>query len=284
MPLKFPWAALMRRMGEAATYTPVGGDPLSVFVKRIGGGREVSLGDVRLVVEDLAAHVLRSAVPNPAAGDLLAVGGNTWTVGAVEPLADDPQATRWALRLTWGLPLTIRTPGSGDAAPDPVGDAVTLTARAAAAGAGMVTLEVSGWTAGRIRGGDLLTIGGADHTATADVALSLNGQSWTFPAVPIAPVLAAPVAGGLPVIVTPPTGGTARTVYGAPAEWTQEEIVGGIATSDQRFVIRATPGAVPPTTSDLVRIGIETRDRQITGVRTITGGAEVVAWAITVQS
>ncbi|MBB4267727.1 hypothetical protein [Roseospira visakhapatnamensis] len=305
----FPMAALMRQMGEPATLTTAGGDalatedgfilltedgaalitesggePISLYAKRVGGGREVTVGDVRLVVEDLSVHILR-ADATPVAGQTITIGAETWTIQAVEPLPNDPQATRWSLRLTWGVTLTLRTPGAGGGGSpyDPVPDTITLTARAAGAGALAITLVASGWTSGRIRAGDVLIIGGASYTATADVALILAGQSWVFAAVPITPPLAAPVAEGAAVTVTAPAVET-RTAYAAPAEWTAEEIAGGIATSDQRFVIRATPGAVPPTTSDLVRVGAETRDRQVTGVRTIYAGASVAAWVIGVAS
>lgn len=283
MPLD--WAGLMRRQGEFATYTPIVGDPVSLYAKRMGGGRSVTVGDVRLVIEDLAAHVLRADVASPAAGDTLTIGGETWTVGAVEPLESDPQATRWSLRLTWGLLLTLRTPGAGGGGSvhDPVGDGVTLMAWAADAGAATVTLVASGWTAGWVRTGDVLTVSGAEYAVTADVPLSLDGQAWVFASVPITPVLASSVADGTTVTVTPPAEVQTRTVHAAPAEWTQEEIVGGIATADQRFVIRNT-GIAAPTTSDLVTLPGEAIERQVTGVRTIHAGAEVAGWVITVAS
>jgi len=85
------------------------------------------------------------------------------------------------------------------------------------------------------------------------------------------------------VTVTPPAAATTRTAYAAPASWTAEEIAGGIATSDQRFVIRNT-GIAAPTTSDLVTVGTEATERAVTSVRTIHAGGSVAAWVVTVQA
>jgi len=279
------WPGHMRRRGQAAIYTPLVGDAATVQAMPIGGGRRETVGEVELVVEDLHAYVLRSDIPAPEAGATLAIGSDTWTVGAVEPLERDPQATRWSLRLTWGVSITLRTPGAGGGSSDldPVPDTITLTARAADAGASAITLVASGWTAGAIRAGDVLTVGGSDYTAGADVALSLDSMEWAFVGVPITPVLAGAVSDGAAVTVTPPAAATTRTVYAAPAEWTDAERAQGIATSDQRFVIRNTGGAAP-TTSDLVTVGTETTERAVTSVRSVHAGGSVSAWVITVAS
>lgn len=285
MMLAFPWGTVLRQTGEPAIYTPAVGDAASLYAKRIGGARTERVGEVTFTVDDTTAHVLRADLPSPAAGDTITIAGETFTIGAVEPLADDPLEARWSLRLTWGVSITLRTPGAGGGGSDldPVPNTITLTARAADAGASAVTLVASDWTAGAVRAGDVLTVGGTDYTADADVQLALVDMAWTFPSVPITPALAASVSVGAAVTVVPPAAATTRTCFAAPAEWTAEEIAGGIATSDMRFVIRNT-GIAAPTTSDLVLIGAETTARAVTSVRTIYSGGAVAAWVVTVQA
>ncbi|WP_041795130.1 head-tail joining protein [Pararhodospirillum photometricum] len=280
MPSPFPWSTLMRQLGEPATYTPATGAPVTLYAKRIGGGREVAVGSVRLVAEDLTAHVLRADLPTPAAGDTLALGAGTWTVGAVEPLADDPQATRWALRLTWGLLVTIRAAGGADGAG--LDRSLAYTAAPAPAGATSLTIQVGGWTAGGLQAGDTLAVGGEEYEVTAGTTLVFVGGGYAFEGVAIDPPLSDPLAGGEVVTITPAAPDGARQVFAAPAEWTAEEVAGGIATSDQRLVIRAAPGLAAPTTSDEVVLPGETRGRAVTSVRTIHTGADVAAWVVTV--
>lgn len=280
--MQFPMATVFQATGEAATYTAPAGSPVSCRVKRIGGGRREHAGSLSFVVDDLSAHVLRSAL-TPVEGATLTIGGESWTVEAVEPVERDPQALLWCLRLTWGVEVTWFTPAADDGGStyDPPDASVTYTAAAAPAGATTLTVLASEWTSGRIREGDNLTVDGVTYEATADVALAYASGGYRFPAVPLDAALVGALAGGEAVTITPAAPGSTRTVRAAVADFTAEEIAGGIQAGDRRLIVRASAISGQPTTSDRVTLGSE--EWTVVNVRGVYAGADVAAWVVQIR-
>jgi len=265
-----------RLLGQAAVYSPTAGAPVACQAMPVGGGQVFTVGRVQFTAERPLFHVRRAEV-SPAAGGVLTVDGTAHPVQAVEPVEGDPRGLLWQVVPAWGALFDWTTPGSGGGSPyDPVGDTVTLTARAASAGATTVTLVASTWTSGRVRDGDTLTIEGTDYTVTGDVPLSLDGQSYVFANVPITPGLSAALSGGESVTYLPAGGSNARLVRAAVADYEASEIMAGILTGDRRLVVRAGDINPAPTTSDTVEI--DGTDWSVVSVEAIHVGADVVAW------
>lgn len=269
-------------MGLAAVFTPTGAsEGTACRVIPAGGGERFTFGHVTITAERAAYHVLRAEVGTPTGGTLT-VGGAAHEVEAGEPLAEDPYGLLWSLVTAWGTPVEWTAPGSDDGGstyepPDPT---LTYTAAAAPAGATKVTVRASGWTSGRIRAGDTLTIGGADHEATATVALSYSG-GYLFPDVPVDPPLAGALAGGEAVTITAASPAVTQTVRAAIADYEASEIMGGVLAGDRRLIVRADGFTGTPSTSDTVSI-----DGDLWAVQTVTAvhvGAEVVAWDVQVR-
>ena len=280
--MQFPMRSVMAALGEPCTYTPAAGSPLQIRAKRWGGGRREQAGSIAFVVEDLSVHVLRDDV-TPAAGDTVTFAGESWTVGSVEPVERDPQGLLWCLRLTWGVEVTWFTPAAdgGGSTYDPPDASVTYTAAAALAGATTLTVLASEWTSGRIREGDSLTVDGVTYEATADVALAFAGGGYRFPAVPLDTALVGALAGGEAVTITPAAPGSTRAVRAAVADFTAEEIAGGIQAGDRRLIVRAGAISGEPTTSGRVTLGSE--EWTVVNVRGIYAGADVAAWVVQIR-
>jgi len=81
--------------GEEATYTPSGGQSMSVRVVPIQPDDEVQFGESRLGASTTRFLVAVEAVPTPKSGDVLAFGQETFTVQG-RPERDE-RRTFWRL-------------------------------------------------------------------------------------------------------------------------------------------------------------------------------------------
>lgn len=270
-----------RLLGQAAVYTPTAGAPVACQAMPVGGGQVFTVGRVSFTAEQPLFHVRRAEV-SPAAGGVLTVDGTAHPVQAVEPVEGDPRGLLWQVVPAWGAVFAWTTPGSGGGSPyDPVGDDVTLTARAASAGATSLTLVASTWTSGRVRDGDTLVIEGSNYTVTNDVAVSLDNMQYVFANVPITPGLSGALSGGETVTYVPAGASNARTVRATIADYEASEIMAGILTGDRRLVVRAGDIDPAPSTSDTVEIDGTTW--AVVTIEAIYQGADVVAWVCQVR-
>lgn len=271
-----------RLLGQAAVYTPSVGAPVACQAMPVGGGETFTVGRVSFNAERPIFHVRRSEV-TPAAGGVLTVDGTAHAVQAVEPVEGDPRGLLWQVVAAWGVPLQWTSPGSGGGPQyDPPDPTLTYTARAASAGATVLTIVASGWTNGYVRDGDGITVAGETYVATSDVPLSLDGQAWVFANVPITPGLSDTLSGGETVVFVPIDDSNTRAVRAAIAEYAAEEIMGGILTGDRRLVVRAGDIDPAPTTSDTVTI--DGAPWVVMSVEGVYVGADPVAWICQVRT
>lgn len=215
--------------GAPAIYTPSIGSPINCRAVRQGGGRSIQLGAVRVVVERTEFHVRRAEVSAPAPGDALAIGSDTFTVEAFQPIERDADRLMWSLEVSWGAAVTYRSViGSGAAQNPPQGSAFVVSSTVSA-GSAAVSIK-SGFAVGAVAIGDHFTIGATEYTATGAVQASLN----VFSAVGISPVLASDAVAGAPVSFR-----FARdfAVRGAIAAYDAREIGGGVQVGDRRLII-----------------------------------------------
>jgi hypothetical protein len=88
--------ATFTAFGLDATYTPVGGGPITV---RVVAGRPdtiIGFGDTRIHAETATFEVRASEVVSPRPGDQLALDGETFLVQG-EPERRDPDRLVWSL-------------------------------------------------------------------------------------------------------------------------------------------------------------------------------------------
>jgi hypothetical protein len=276
-------AGPFRRLGLPATLLPEGGGPaVACRVVPVDGTEMLTLGTLTLTVARSVWHVRRAEVGTPTAGTLT-LGGVGHTIRAGEPVAGDPLGLLWAITTDWGVDVTWTTPGSGDGGSsyDPPDEGLTYTARAAGAGATTLTIVCSGWSSGRVRADDGISVAGATYTATADVAQSLDGMAWVFLNVPITPALSGALSGGETVVFVPAGSSATRTVRAAIADYAASEIMGGVAAGDRRLIVRGGDMETAPTTADTVTL--DGTDWSVTTVTALYVGAEVVAWDVQIR-
>lgn len=261
---------ILRRLGAAAVYTPPSGPAVQCHVKRVGGARKLQIGQVSVTVNDLNIHVLRDAV-TPVSGGEIAIGDLTWTIGAVEPLENDPLGLLWNCRVTWGVPVKwVHKAGAG-----PVRQPVTGGPFAASGdiGVALVTIAATGqfpFAAGILSSGDKVTIGGTEYAVTDEVKASAN----QFTNVPVSPALAATYASEACEISQ--AGET--TVTAAVASYTEAEIMGGVSSGDRRLVIRANEFSGTPAPGDIAEL--EGDELRVIDARPLYEGATVAAWDV----
>jgi len=269
-------------IGRPATYTPSVGDAIPCRAIVQGGGQVFQIGRVRFSAEGSTFHVLRDAIGTPTDGSII-VDGVSYTVTAGEPVEGDGHKLVWGVTADWGTLFDWTTPGSGGGSEyDPPEPTLTYTAQAASAGATTLTVLASGWTTGRVRSGDTITVDGSDYEATADVQLSLIGMNYGFANVPITPALTGALDGDETVTFTAAGASNTRAVRAALADYEATEIAGGIAAGDRRLIVRAADIDGEPTTSDSVLI--DGTDWAVVSVETIHQGADVVAYVCQVRS
>jgi len=265
-----------RLLGQAATFTPTVGSAVSCKAMPVGGGETFQVGKVAFTVARPLFHVRRSEV-TPAVGGVLTVDGTAHAIQAVEAVEGDARGLLWQVMPAWGALFDSTTPGSGGGSEyDPPDPTMTYTAAATSAGSGTLTVLSSGWTTGRARNGDSLTVDGSDYEITGDVQLSLIGMSYGFADIPLDTGLVGALDGDEAVTFTAAGTSNTRSVRAAIADYAAEEVRGGVLASDRRLVVRVGDITPAPTTSDLV--SIDGTDWSVVSVETIHVGADVVAW------
>jgi len=270
-------AAVFRTLARPAAYTPGEGDAVACKAMPMGGGEVFTVGKVEFTAERPLFHVRRSEV-TPAVGGTLTVDGTAHPVQAVEPAPQDPRGLLWQVVPAWGVAITWTVPGGGGGGSEGPDPALTYTAAATPAGSGTLTILASGWTTGKVSAGDTIEVDGGSYTAGADVELSLVGMSYGFADVPIAPTLAGTLAGGEAVMFTAASPSTDLSIRAAVADYTAEEIMGGVLAGDRRIVIRAADFTGTPSTSDTVTWDGETW--AVVHVSALYAGADVAAWTV----
>jgi hypothetical protein len=88
--------ATFAAVGIDATYTPAGGEPVSVRVIARRPDTIVGFGETRIYAERATFELRASEVANPRPGDQLAVGGETFVIQG-EPERRDPDRLVWEL-------------------------------------------------------------------------------------------------------------------------------------------------------------------------------------------
>lgn len=259
--------------GEAATYTaPGAAEGVSCTVIRVGGAREVWVGPMRFTVDDTDFHVSRAAL-TPEAGALITIGGQTWTVGAVEPLARDATALTWVCRGKWGFPAVWhRVTGAGSEQSPIVGGPWTVDG-AHSGGAASLSLSAP-YAVGALVAGDVLTVDGTPYTVTARSAASGGAVVAS-----ITPALGSALAGGEGVSVAPINAAPVRI---APAEWSAAEMAAGVATDDRRFILRAAGLSWTPSGADQVLLPEEEAPMPVRKVEAVWSGEDIAAYVVTV--
>lgn len=265
--------AFYAAFGEPALYHAPGSvedNPCTVI--RVGGGREITVGALRFAIEDMEVHVSRSAL-TPEPGATITIGAQTWTVGAVEPLAGDATSLTWACRMTWGLEAVWhRVTGAGSEQSPIIGGPWTVSGAHAS---GMATLTISApYAVGALVPGDVLTVDGNAHTVAARAVAAAGSVT-----VSITPTLGTALNGGEDVTITPIGAAAVRM---APADWTADEIAAGVATDDRRFVLRATGLTWQPSMADRVILPGETEPMPIRRLEAVWSGETVAAWIVTI--
>jgi hypothetical protein len=120
---------------------------------RQAGSRLVKIGTAEVWLGELAFHVLRSEVPDPAAGGVLTIGGTSYTVEVVEPVEREADDLMWSLRVLWGIAVVYRSVvGSGSTQNPVFGSSFTVSANATA-GASTISIRAQLAT-GQVRAGD----------------------------------------------------------------------------------------------------------------------------------
>jgi hypothetical protein len=88
--------AMFAAFGIDATYTPAGGDPVSVWVIARRPDTIVGFSETRILAETATFEVRASEVASPRMGDQLTVGGDTFVIQG-EPERRDPDRLVWTL-------------------------------------------------------------------------------------------------------------------------------------------------------------------------------------------
>ena len=88
--------ATFAAFGIDATYTPAGGEPVSVRVIPRRPDTIVGFGETRIYTETTTFEIRASEVAKPHVGDQLTVGGETFVVQG-EPERRDPDRLVWTL-------------------------------------------------------------------------------------------------------------------------------------------------------------------------------------------
>jgi hypothetical protein len=83
-------------MGEDATYTPAGGDPLSIKVMPRRPDEILGIGETMIVTGTDIFDVRAADITQPAEGDTLIYKGKTYIVQG-EPQTRDPDRLIWTL-------------------------------------------------------------------------------------------------------------------------------------------------------------------------------------------
>ena len=89
-------AATFAAFGIDATYTPAGGEPVSVRVIAMRPDTVVGFGDTHIHAETVTFEVRASEVVSPRQGDQLTIGGDTFVIQG-EPERRDPDRLVWRL-------------------------------------------------------------------------------------------------------------------------------------------------------------------------------------------
>ncbi|WP_193183264.1 hypothetical protein [Nisaea sediminum] len=261
---------ILRRLGEAAIYTPPSGPAVACHVKRVGGARSVQIGQVTVTVFDLGIHVLRDAL-TPVSGGQISIGSQTWTIGAVEPLEKDPLGLLWNCRATWGVPVIWKhKAGAGTTRQPVIGGPFAASGDA---GVGLMTVAATGahpFAAGILSAGAKITVGGTEYTVTGEVKASSN----QFTNVPVTPVLAATYAS----VACEITQAGENSITAAVGHYSETEILGGVASGDRRLVVRASEFATAPEPGDVVEM--EGDELLVVDARPIFEGATIAVWDV----
>jgi hypothetical protein len=273
---------IFARRGAAASYAPASGPALSCQAIRQGGGQPIMLGPVRVIVDRTFFHVLRSDVPAPAAGGVLTLGGDAFTVEAVQPVERDVDRLMWQIEAEWGAAVGYRSvTGSGSAQNPPQGAGFTLAA-AASAGAAAISIR-SAFTVGKLLAGDKLTIAPVATVYTVTGA-GVQAAANQFSAVPITPVLAANAALGAAV-----TFDFARDygVRAGVAAYAAHEFQGGVLVGDRRLAIfqaglTAAGMTDAPKASD--RVTFEGKSFNVISAAPLYRGDTAFAWDVQVRA
>ena len=88
--------ATFAAFGIDATYTPAGGEPVSVRVIARRPDTVVGFGETRIHAETLTFELRASEVASPWPGDLLTVSGDTFVIQG-EPERRDPDRLVWTV-------------------------------------------------------------------------------------------------------------------------------------------------------------------------------------------
>lgn len=265
--------------GKPARYIPVSGPEIEGFKAiRQGGGQPVQIGPVRVTLQRISFHVLRADLPNPAEGAALEIGGETFTVDAVQPVERDTDALKWDLHVSWGAAITYRSvTGSGSTQNPPQGSDFTVSA---AVSAGVLAIGIrSGFTIGRLLPGDRFTIAGNATEYTVG-SPGVNAVSNVFANVPITPALAANAAQGAAVTFSFQRDFALRA---AVAAYQTSDVLAGVQVGDRRLVlmqsqIAAKGMADEPKAGD--RIIMAGRSLNVITAAPLYAGAAAQAWDI----
>jgi hypothetical protein len=88
--------ATFAAFGIVATYTPAGGEPVSVRVIARRPDTIVGFGETRIHAETATFELRASDVSGPGTGDLVTIGSETFVVQG-EPERRDPDRLVWSL-------------------------------------------------------------------------------------------------------------------------------------------------------------------------------------------
>lgn len=226
-------STIFRTLGVSAVYAPPSGP--EVPCKAMRATQPLRFGGIELSVEGLCLDLLRSEV-SPELGGSIALDGVSYSVDVPPipfPVDQDPQGLRWRLLLGWGSEVTYR---SGEPAEAPVQGGPWSVSVAAPAGAAAVSIKSRYINvSGRLRTGDVLTIGDSAYTVTAPISAT---GSQTFANVPIAPALAAPVAVGDAVTIETPSA-SGYDIRAALADYEAQQVMGAVQAGDRRLIVPA---------------------------------------------
>ena len=276
MAMIFPAAldVLFSFRGETCVYTPISGPPLTLRAIRTGGGQQFNYGSVVIWLERTRFEVLRSELPSPVVGATLEVAGNTWTIQGIQPCYNDAYALKWSLDVSWGATVTWRSVSGQGATQSPpsITGALTLAA-AALAGASAVSVRCT-YAVGKLVPGDVLTIGGADHTVTTTTQAASN----VFSAVGITPALATGAAMGAAVSAQ---FSRDTEITAAISGYTARELQGGLQAGDLRIILlpaAANALSEAPKIGDLVVASFGTL--RVVNASPVYAGSSIAAYEI----
>jgi hypothetical protein len=230
-------------------------------------------------LERLRFLVRRRELPAPAAGAVLAVGAETFTLEAAQPVERDSQALQWSLETAWGAPMRYRSViGAGATQAPPRGGPFGLL-DPALAGANTLTLGAS-FAVGRLLAGDRLTLLGdvTTYTLRADATAQANRFAVT-----IDPPLARDAAIGAPVTLACQR---EVTVIAALSDYQAREIMGGVQTGDRRLVLMQAAlqaAGCPDTPKPGDSVIFEGASWQVQSATALYQGATPLAWDVQVR-